>query len=81
MHSPGAATWRQSGNKLWLHLRAVINTSNFGDSRSEPHKSAIHSWPIFATGNVATTATCWSAPALFGHGLPALWAGKTWKTG
>ncbi|MCP9801101.1 glycosyltransferase family 2 protein [Synechococcus sp. RedBA-s] len=47
------ARWQQSGNRLCFTYGAVINTANFEDPTSEPHKLSDHSWAYFATGNVA----------------------------
>jgi glycosyltransferase involved in cell wall biosynthesis len=45
--------WRRHGNRLCFTYGAVINTANFDDPTSEPHKLRDHSWAYFATGNVA----------------------------
>jgi len=46
-------SWRQRGDRLCFTYGAVINTANFDDPTSEPHKPTDHSWAYFATGNVA----------------------------
>ncbi|MEB3262884.1 MAG: glycosyltransferase family A protein [Synechococcus sp.] len=46
-------TWRSRGDRLCFTYGAVINTANFEDPTSEPHKLNDHSWAYFATGNVA----------------------------
>ncbi|MFM9042076.1 MAG: glycosyltransferase family 2 protein [Vulcanococcus sp.] len=46
-------TWRQRGDRLCFTYGAVINTANFEDPTSEPHKLRDLSWAYFATGNVA----------------------------
>ncbi len=45
--------WKKKGNRLCFTYGAVINTSNFEDPTSEPHKLRDISWAYFATGNVA----------------------------
>jgi len=45
--------WRQRGDRLCFTYGAVINTANFDDPSSEPHKPTDLSWAYFATGNVA----------------------------
>jgi glycosyltransferase involved in cell wall biosynthesis len=47
------AHWRQSAERLCFTYGAVINTANFEDPTSEPHKLRDLSWAYFATGNVA----------------------------
>ncbi len=46
-------TWQKRGDRLCFTYGAVINTANFEDPTSEPHKLNDHSWAYFATGNVA----------------------------
>jgi glycosyltransferase involved in cell wall biosynthesis len=46
-------TWQQRGDRLCFTYGAVINTANFDDPTSEPHKLSDLSWAYFATGNVA----------------------------
>ena len=46
-------TWRDRGDRLCFTYGAVINTANFEDPTSEPHKLSDLSWAYFATGNVA----------------------------
>ncbi|MEI6359690.1 MAG: glycosyltransferase family A protein [Synechococcus sp. ELA619] len=45
--------WLGSGDRLCFTYGAVINTANFDDPSSEPHKLRDLSWAYFATGNVA----------------------------
>jgi glycosyltransferase involved in cell wall biosynthesis len=45
--------WQRSGDRLCFTYGAVINTANFDDPTSEPHKPTDLSWAYFATGNVA----------------------------
>ena len=45
--------WREQGNRLCFTYGAVINTANFENPTSEPHKLSDLSWAYFATGNVA----------------------------
>ncbi len=45
--------WEKRRNKLCFTYGAVVNTSNFEDPTSEPHKLSDISWAYFATGNVA----------------------------
>tara|TARA_Y100001968_G_scaffold332542_1_gene391077 strand:+ start:127 stop:1059 length:933 start_codon:yes stop_codon:yes gene_type:complete len=46
-------SWRDKNDRLCFTYGAVINTSNFENPTSEPHKLLDHSWAYFATGNVA----------------------------
>ena len=46
-------SWAQRGDRLCFTYGAVINTANFEDPTSEPHKLRDLSWAYFATGNVA----------------------------
>ncbi len=46
-------SWKKLGNKLCFTYGAVINTANFENPTSEPHKISDLSWAYFATGNVA----------------------------
>ena len=48
-----AQTWQARGDRLCFTYGAVINTANFDDPTSEPHKLRDLSWAYFATGNVA----------------------------
>ena len=48
-----AKTWKSRGNKLCFTYGSVINTNNFHNPTSEPHKIQDLSWAYFATGNVA----------------------------
>ena len=45
--------WQRSGDRLCFTYGAVINTANFDNPSSEPHKLRDLSWAYFATGNVA----------------------------
>jgi GT2 family glycosyltransferase len=45
--------WQRQGDRLCFTYGAVINTANFDDPTSEPHKPTDLSWAYFATGNVA----------------------------
>ncbi|MEY4297376.1 MAG: hypothetical protein RLZZ423_555 [Cyanobacteriota bacterium] len=47
------ASWRERGDRLCFTYGAVINTANFENPTSEPHKLRDLSWAYFATGNVA----------------------------
>jgi glycosyltransferase involved in cell wall biosynthesis len=47
------AAWRKRGDRLCFTYGAVINTANFDQPTSEPHKLTDLSWAYFATGNVA----------------------------
>jgi hypothetical protein len=46
-------SWQQRGDRLCFTYGAVINTANFEQPTSEPHKLRDLSWAYFATGNVA----------------------------
>ena len=45
--------WQRAGHRRCFTYGAVINTANFSDPTSEPHKLRDLSWAYFATGNVA----------------------------
>jgi glycosyltransferase involved in cell wall biosynthesis len=45
--------WLRHGDRRCFTYGAVINTANFDDPTSEPHKLRDLSWAYFATGNVA----------------------------
>ena len=47
------ASWRRRGDRLCFTYGAVVNTANFEDPCSEPHKLQDLSFAYFATGNVA----------------------------
>ena len=49
----GEREWQRRGNRRCFTYGAVINTANFQDPCSEPHKLQDHSFAYFATGNVA----------------------------
>ena len=57
--------WNRSGDKLCFTYGSVINTSNFDDPSSEPHKLRDLSWAYFATGNVAIDRKTLLASGLF----------------
>jgi glycosyltransferase involved in cell wall biosynthesis len=61
--------WQERGNKLCFTYGAVINTSNFADPTSEPHKLSDHSWAYFATGNVAIDRALLERAGLFDTGF------------
>ena len=46
-------SWKRQGNRFCFTYGAVINTANFKNPTSEPHKIQDLSWAYFATGNVA----------------------------
>jgi len=46
-------SWQERGDRLCFTYGAVINTANFDEPTSEPHKLRDLSWAYFATGNVA----------------------------
>jgi len=46
-------SWQERGDRFCFTYGAVINTANFDDPTSEPHKLRDLSWAYFATGNVA----------------------------
>jgi len=58
-------TWRQRGDRLCFTYGAVINTANFDDPTSEPHKLRDLSWAYFATGNVAIDRQLLARSGLF----------------
>ena len=45
--------WKEKKDRFCFTYGAVINTSNFTNPTSEPHKLQDYSWAYFATGNVA----------------------------
>ena len=57
--------WERSANRLCFTYGAVINTANFDDPCSEPHKLSDLSWAYFATGNVAIDRTVLETAGLF----------------
>jgi GT2 family glycosyltransferase len=61
--------WRQSGSRLCFTYGAVINTANFEDPTSEPHKISDLSWAYFATGNVAIDREVLETAGLFDTGF------------
>ena len=58
-------TWRERGDRLCFTYGAVINTANFEDPTSEPHKLRDLSWAYFATGNVAIDRQVLETSGLF----------------
>ncbi len=61
--------WNRRGNRLCFTYGAVINTSNFADPTSEPHKLRDLSWAYFATGNVAIDRDVLERSGLFDTGF------------
>ena len=61
--------WQQEGNRLCFTYGAVINTANFEDPTSEPHKLRDLSWAYFATGNVAIDRGVLEQAGLFDTGF------------
>lgn len=61
--------WRRQGNRLCFTYGAVINTANFDDPTSEPHKLRDLSWAYFATGNVAVDRALLERAGLFDTGF------------
>ncbi len=57
--------WERKGNRLCFTYGAVINTSNFENPTSEPHKLSDISWAYFATGNVAIDKNTLESSGLF----------------
>ncbi|MFM2080282.1 MAG: hypothetical protein RLZZ219_964 [Cyanobacteriota bacterium] len=58
-------SWRERGDRLCFTYGAVINTANFDDPTSEPHKLRDLSWAYFATGNVAIDRALLERSGLF----------------
>ena len=63
------AQWQRSGDRLCFTYGAVINTANFDDPTSEPHKPTDLSWAYFATGNVAIDRRVLERSGLFDTGF------------
>ncbi|MCP9829462.1 MULTISPECIES: glycosyltransferase family 2 protein [unclassified Synechococcus] len=63
------AYWERHGHRRCFTYGAVINTSNFEDPRSEPHKLSDLSWAYFATGNVAIDRALLEQAGLFDTGF------------
>ena len=63
------AQWRRRGDRLCFTYGAVINTANFNDPTSEPHKPTDLSWAYFATGNVAIDRRVLERSGLFDTGF------------
>ncbi len=61
--------WQRTGTRLCFTYGAVINTSNFEDPTSEPHKLSDLSWAYFATGNVAIDRQVLERAGLFDTGF------------
>ncbi|NDC14065.1 MAG: glycosyltransferase family 2 protein [Synechococcaceae bacterium WB9_2_170] len=57
--------WQQMGDRRCFTYGAVINTANFEDPTSEPHKLRDLSWAYFATGNVAIDRRVLETAGLF----------------
>jgi len=57
--------WQQMGDRRSFTYGAVINTANFEDPTSEPHKLRDLSWAYFATGNVAIDRRVLETAGLF----------------
>ena len=57
--------WHQMGDRRCFTYGAVINTANFEDPTSEPHKLRDLSWAYFATGNVAIDRRVLESAGLF----------------
>ena len=58
-------SWDLRGNKLCFTYGSVINTNNFDNPTSEPHKLQDLSWAYFATGNVAIDKNILEKSGLF----------------
>ena len=57
--------WQRRGDRLCFTYGAVINTANFDNPTSEPHKLSDLSWAYFATGNVAIDRAVLERSGLF----------------
>ena len=57
--------WQRSGHHRCFTYGAVINTANFSEPTSEPHKLRDLSWAYFATGNVAIDRAVLERSGLF----------------
>ena len=68
-------SWQERGDRLCFTYGAVINTANFEDPTSEPHKLRDLSWAYFVTGNVAIDREVLERSGLFDSALPPLWLG------
>jgi glycosyltransferase involved in cell wall biosynthesis len=64
-----AAAWRRRGDRLCFTYGAVVNTANFANPTSEPHKLTDLSWAYFATGNVAIDRDLLERAGLFDTGF------------
>jgi glycosyltransferase involved in cell wall biosynthesis len=64
-----AAAWRRRGDRLCFTYGAVVNTANFDNPTSEPHKLTDLSWAYFATGNVAIDRDLLERAGLFDTGF------------
>ncbi|WP_320667595.1 glycosyltransferase family 2 protein [Prochlorococcus sp. MIT 1307] len=58
-------SWRSQADRLCFTYGAVINTANFDNPTSEPHKLQDLSWAYFATGNVAIDKEVLKSSGLF----------------
>ena len=57
--------WQRRKDRFCFTYGSVINTSNFDNPTSEPHKLQDISWAYFATGNVAIDKTVLQESGLF----------------
>ncbi|MFN9645919.1 MAG: glycosyltransferase family 2 protein [Cyanobacteriota bacterium] len=64
-----ATAWRRRGDRLCFTYGAVVNTANFANPTSEPHKLTDLSWAYFATGNVAIDRHLLERAGLFDTGF------------
>ncbi len=62
-------SWKIQGNRNSFTYGAVINTANFENPTSEPHKIRDLSWAYFATGNVAIDKNVLELSGLFDEGF------------
>ena len=62
-------SWKSKGDRLCFTYGAVINTANFENPTSEPHKLQDLSWAYFATGNVAIDKNVLERSGLFDEGF------------
>ena len=63
------SSWKSRGNRLCFTYGSVINTANFDNPTSEPHKIQDISWAYFATGNVAIDKEILEKSGLFDVGF------------
>jgi glycosyltransferase involved in cell wall biosynthesis len=64
-----AGAWKRRGDRLCFTYGAVVNTANFANPTSEPHKLTDLSWAYFATGNVAIDRDLLERAGLFDTGF------------